>query len=247
MSESNRLIEALKRELRSQGKTYADLTDVLELSHASVKRLFAEKNFSLHRLEQVLQFLGLELADLVAAMEKDTMRLDELTTDQERQLVADEKLLCTAHALLNRWALDEIIATYTISESEGIHYMALLDRMKLLEMLPGNRYRLLVSRKFRWIPGGPIQKYFEKQLQGDFLNASFNRADEKRVFISSMLSQGSIAALVRKLDKLSNEINELHLEDEKLPLRQKRGISTLLATRPWETRVFTALRRPVCG
>lgn len=243
MSESDRLIEALKRELRAQGKTYQDLTGVLELSHASIKRLFAERNFSLQRLELICRFLGIELTDLVASMEKDSIQIDELSLEQERQLVQDEKLLCTAHALLNHWSLEEIVTTYNITEPEGIHYMATLDRMKLLDMLPNNRYKLLVSRKFRWIRGGPIQQYFEKQLQSDFLNATFNRADEKRVFISSMLSRGSTERLIRMLDKLANEINELHLEDERLPLKQKRGISTLLAVRPWETRAFAALRR----
>ena len=243
MSESNRLVAALKYELRKQGKTYADLTGVLSLSHASVKRLFAEESFSLQRVEEVCRFLGMDFAELVNSMERQADRIDHLTDVQEQELVKDKKFLCLAHSLLNRWTFEEVIGSYAISEIEGIHYMAMLDRMKLIEMLPGNRYRLLVSRKFRWIPGGPIQQFFDAQLQADFLDTSFNKPDEFRVFISSMLSKGAVEELNRRLGKLVNEINELHLGDESLALKDKQGISVLLAARPWETKVFAALRR----
>jgi DNA-binding Xre family transcriptional regulator len=243
MQERDKIINTLKTELRKQGKTYADLTDVLSLSHASVKRLFAERNFTLDRVELVCRFLGMDIAELVHIMEKNAERLDQLTIEQEQQLVQDDKFLCMAHALLNRWTFSEVIDTYDISEHEGIQFMAKLDKMKLIEMLPGNRYKLLVSRKFNWIAAGPIQRFFEKQLQSDFFNSSFNKEGESRVFTSLMLSRGSADELIRKLKKLGDEANELHLEDEKLPLDQRKGVSLLLAARHWETKVFSSLRR----
>jgi len=243
MQERDKLINTLKTELRKQGKTYADLTDALSLSHASVKRLFAERNFTLDRVEIVCRFLGMDIAELVHIMEKNAERLDQLTIEQEQQLVQDEKFLCMAHALLNKWTFSEVINNYDISEHEGIQFMAKLDKMKLIEMLPGNRYKLLVSRKFSWIAAGPIQRFFERQLQSDFLNSSFNKDGEDRVFASLMLSRGSMDELIRKLKKLVDEANELHLEDEKLPLEQRKGVSLVLAARPWEAKVFSALRR----
>ena len=47
MAQAGPLIETLKRELKAQGKTYVDVANVLDLSEASVKRLFADKNFTL--------------------------------------------------------------------------------------------------------------------------------------------------------------------------------------------------------
>jgi hypothetical protein len=243
MNESDRLVNTLKLELRKQGRTYADLTGVLNLSHASVKRLFAERSFTLERVELICRYLGMDMAELVHTMEKNAEKIDQLSIEQEHEVVKDEKLLCMAHALLNKWTFEEVIQTYDISELEAIHFMALLDKMKLIEMLPGNRYKLLVSRKFSWIPGGPIQRFFEKQLQSDFFNSSFNKADEARVFVSSMLSRGSVDTLIRLMKKLGDDINELHLQDEKLPLKERHGISVVLAARPWETKVFSALRR----
>lgn len=243
MRESNQLIDTLKSELRRQGRTYADLASVLDLSHASVKRLFAERNFTLARVEAICRYLGMDMAEMMRLAESNAERLHQLSLEQEQELVKDEKLLCMAHAVLCKWRFEDVIGAYTISEHEGIRLLARLDRMRLIEMLPGNRYRLLVSRKFTWIPSGPIQAFFEQQLQADYFQSSFNKENEVRLFVSTTLSQASANTAIALIRKLTDEINELHLADEKLPLAQRRGISFLLAARPWETRVFAAMRR----
>ena len=236
----NELVTALKH---AGEATADDLAGALGLSHASVKRLFAERSFSLIRVEAICQFLGMDMIDMMRQAELDAERLHQLTLAQETELVRDAKLLCVAHSLLNKWRFEEVISTYNISEHEGIVLMARLDRMKLIEMLPGNRYRLLVSRKFQWIPGGPIQAFFEQQLQADYFDSSFNKENEIRVFISAMLSTDSVHSTIKQIRKLADEVNEMHLNDEKLPLSKRRGISIVLASRPWEIRVFQSLRR----
>lgn len=243
MRESDLVVETLKSELRRQGRTYRDLVEVLALSHASVKRLFAERAFTLERLETICRFLQIDMAELFRLAEKKQAKLTRLTVEQEQQLVGDTKLLVVAHALLNHWTLDEVLAAYAISEHEAIRILAKLDKLKLIELLPGNRYKLLVSRKFQWLPNGPIQQFFERQLQADFFASSFNRSGERRVFSSAMLSRGSIDKLERLLAKVADDINELHLADEALPLAQRTGVSAVLAMRPWEAKPFTALRR----
>lgn len=110
-------------------------------------------------------------------------------------------------------------------------------------MLPGNRYSLLISRKFRWIKGGPIEKFFESQLQADFFDSSFDRDNEIRIFLSTMLSDKSVETIMGKVKKLANDVNDLHAEDEALSLDHKKGMSMMLSLRPWETKVFRALRR----
>lgn len=243
MKQSKRLVKAVKEELRKQRKTYADLMPVLDLSHASVKRLFAENSFTLERLEKICEFLGIEFSDLIQSMEKQAEHIDQLTLEQEMEFARDTRLLCFAHAVLNKWQFEDIISIYDISEHEGIRFLARLDRMKLIEMLPENRYRLLISRDFSWIKSGPIQSFFEKELQADFFNSSFNRDNELRVFVSSMLSEQAIETVIKKMSKLAQEINDLHSEEEKLALDKKRGVSTMLAIRPWETLVFKKMRR----
>jgi DNA-binding Xre family transcriptional regulator len=65
MRQTNLIVETLKRELRKQGIRYKEVAKKLELSEASVKRLFAERSFTLTRLAQVCELLNLEFSDLV--------------------------------------------------------------------------------------------------------------------------------------------------------------------------------------
>lgn len=243
MLERERVVDTLKAELRKRGLTYQDLEPVLELSHASIKRLFAERNFTLDRLETICRFLGLDMAELFHLTEKKQQRLLQLTIEQEQQLAGDIRLLCLANALLNRWSIEEFLATFALAETEVVRLLAKLDRLKVIELLPGNRYKLLVSRHFQWLPKGPIQQFFEKQLQADFFDASFNQRDECRLFINTTLSRGAQDKALRLLARAADEINALHHAEEVLPLHQRSSFSVVLAARPWEARAFSALRR----
>lgn len=243
MGQTSLLLDSLKAEMRRQGHTYADAAGVLELSEASVKRLFSERNFSLDRLERLCQWLGMEISDLVQLMESRQKQISQLTDEQERELVSDMELLVVAHSLLNRWTAEEILQTYRLTETGLIQRLARLDRMGVIQLLPGNRVRLLISRNFHWRANGPIQTFFEKHVQNEFFQSRFDGPGDSRLFLSGMLSRRSNEEIQRRLERLAQEFNQLHREDEALPLEQRFGTSMVLAMRPWEVGVFDALRR----
>ena len=116
MSQTSQLIDTLKRELRKQRITYKQVAAALELSEASVKRLFAGRFFTLERLECICELLGMSFSDLVQQSEKDIALTQELTLEQEQELVSDVKLLLMSYLLINHFDFDEIIATYDIDE-----------------------------------------------------------------------------------------------------------------------------------
>ena len=237
------LLDTLKREIRRQGYTYADVAKALDLSEATIKRSFSLKSLSLDRLDAICQWLGMEISDLVQRMEGQQTRLNELTEPQERALVSDIKLLLVALALLHRWTFEEILSTYQITEIEGIRLMARLDRMGVIELLPRNQVRLRVSRNFGWLPNGPIQRFFEEHVQNDYFRSRFVGPGEKRVFLSGMLSRRANVEIMRRIEKLAMEFNLLVREDENLALSERFGTSVVLAMRPWEPSVFAVLRR----
>jgi transcriptional regulator with XRE-family HTH domain len=243
MSQVSALLTTLKRELRSQGITYADVAAKIGLSESSVKRLFSEANLSVVRLESLCQIVGLEISDLVQKMAEERHRLEMLTEEQEQEVAEDPRLLLVAVCVLNRWTFEEIIATYTLDEHECIRHLAKLDRLKLVELLPLNRFRLTIANDFRWIPGGPIQRFFKKEVQPGFMSSSFAGRGERLIFRSGMLSRGSNATLLKKMDRLAAQFKELHDDDAGLPLEERFGSSLLVALRPWELSHFRDLRR----
>ena len=243
MIQTNLIIETLKQELRKQGITYKQVAHTLKLSEASVKRLFSEKSFTLSRLEQVCGVLNLEIADLVHQMENNIDLTTQLSIEQERELVADLKLLLMAHFLMSKLTFMDIIRIYDISETEGIQLLAKLDRMRIIELQPGNRVKLMISKNFELIPNGPIQRFYEQKVQSEFFNSSFGGPGEFRVFVSGMFSRAANTELIKKIKHLAYDANELKSESESLPLDDKFGCSLIMAIRPWEVKLFDQLRR----
>ena len=243
MSQLRPLIDTLKQELRKQRITYKDVSVALDLSETSVKRLFAEAAFSVRRLEKVCELIHMDISDLVHQMERNIELTTELAREQEEELVSDVKLLLVALLLMNRLSFEDIIATYDISEPEGIRLLARLDRMKFLELLPGNRVKLMISPNFQWIARGPIQRFFESRVQLEFLDSSFTGPGQLRIFASGMISRAANAEIIRKMQHLAKELNDLNAEAESLPREERFGTSLMLAIRPWEIRAFAELRR----
>jgi DNA-binding Xre family transcriptional regulator len=238
MAQTRELIKSLKAALKAQGKTYADVAVTLGLTEASVKRLFSQQSFSLNRLDQVCQMLDMEITDLVRLMNEQQQRLQQLTVEQEKEITGEVTLTLVAVCVLNRWTMDDILSYYHISETECVRHLARLDRLKVIELLPKNRIRLLVAPNFSWRENGPIQLFFQKKISQEFFNTRFSRDDECLIVLNGMFSAQSNAELQRKLKRLAREFDLLNNDDAALELSQRNGSTLVLAMRGWDYGLF---------
>jgi DNA-binding Xre family transcriptional regulator len=243
MTQTTALIDTLKQALKHHGLTYAMVARRLAMSEANVKRMFATRRFTLERLEQICQLLELELTDLVQMYDESRQRITQLTEAQEKELVGDEKLLLVAVSVRNRLGFEDIVRNYALSETECIRCLARLDKLKIIDLLPGNRIKLRIDEDFRWLPDGPIDRFFEKQIKNQFLKSRFTGPHEQRLFLFGLLGDASVQVLKNKLQALSKEVADLHRQDALLPLEQRHNIGLMLAMRPWELGVFEPLMR----
>jgi transcriptional regulator with XRE-family HTH domain len=241
------LIATIKRELKAQGLTYKDVARALKVSEASVKRVFASERFTVTRLAQVSQLLGLTLAELLQEATSSLPPLDTLTREQEAQLVSDDKLLLVAVCSLNHWSLDDITHVYLITKPDAVKRLRILDRLGLIELLPGDRIRRRAKRDFEWIPDGPIRAFFAKQGLNDFLQGPFNRQEESLDFANGMLTRAAQAELRMELRRLRSKLVMLHEQSIPASLSEKDGIGLLLAIRQWEPPAFRRMRREIPG
>lgn len=243
MSEADQLIAALKKQLKSQGMTYRDVARALKLSEPSVKRLFASGHFTVERLVQISNLLGYTLAELSKEAQAGQARLSTLSEKQEREVVSDPKLLMVAVCALNHWTLEEIVAAYRVGHAECIKYLLQLDRLRIIDLLPGNRIRLIVSRDFDWLPSGPIRRYFQSRGLADFLKSDFAGENVTMAFVNGMFTEQALGQIQDELKRLRLRYAELHEESLSAPLSKRSGIGLLLALRQWEPADFAKLRR----
>ena len=233
MQQTPLLIATLKKALKANNVTYKILADKLGMSESSIKRIFAEESLSLQRLEQICALINIDLSDLVQMMNRDKPRISELTEEQEKVAAADMRLLGVAFLVVNGWAFDNILARYTINPADLVHYLLVLDKLRVIDLEPNNRIRLLISPNFSWRKNGPIQRALSQTVQKDFMEGDIESAGGQQQFVSGMLSDASRDEISKHLDRLSLLFNELKHQDQRLPLGQRTGFSMATTLRPW--------------
>lgn len=243
MSQISLVYDTLKQCLREQRITYRQLANTLDVSEASVKRNFSLQAFSLDKLEQICESLQLSLSDLFQLSQAQQEKISQLSEEQELTLLENPKLLLAAVCVRDGWGFEELIAHYDIEEVEGIKLMTTLDKLKLIELLPNNRYKLLIAQDFRWIPGGPLAKFMENEVMVKFMVPKKNEPWMFRSYLRGRYSPSSVAIIKRRLEQLRQEAAKLSSEDNALPIEERQHIGLLMAMRPWEPSLFENMRR----
>ncbi|MBT8141562.1 MAG: helix-turn-helix transcriptional regulator [Gammaproteobacteria bacterium] len=239
MGQTTALVQTLKRCLKEQGITYAQLCKPLDLSEASVKRLFAEESFSIKRLDKICGYLGMTLGDLITKMELQQEYLSELTEAQEHALVKDERLILVMQLVFSDWTYKDILRIFTLSEPELIQYLVQLDKLGLIELLPKNRIKLLTAHNFTWRKHGPVQSFFRQNLQSDYFDSNFDQDGSNLTMLTGMLSADARAEFDKKLNEFAKEFDQLCKSDSKRPLTERLGYGVVLAIRPWKLSFFS--------
>ncbi len=243
MDNTQAAIQMLKRALKLNGLTYADVARHLGLSEASVKKMFSSCHFTLRRIDQICQLLDMDFIDLVRMFDESRQQISTLTLAQERELMRDKRLFLVAVCARNHWTFDDIITEFRFTAAELIHYLNKLEKLQLLELHPNNRIRLRIAEDFRWLPHGPIEAFFEQRLLGEFLDADFEENYDMRLYLHGPLTLAARETLTRRMNVLAHEFAELMKESAASPLSERNNVGLLLATREWEAEFITLQRR----
>lgn len=234
MSIAAQFTKAIKHALKANGRTYASLASQLGISESSVKRLLSRGGISLERLDAICAALELEVGDLVQLVARDVDHEHTLTLEQEEALAADAKLLVVLYMLLNGWTSERVAADCELSRAEVVHLLARLDRLRLIELLPGNRVRPRLSRDHVWRSNGPLRKQYRDEALLDFVSSSFPDPEEYLRFEIGLLGPSGVDQLKRRFDRLTQEFNELVTLDSRVTTHPTKPVAVVLAFRPWD-------------
>lgn len=243
MSTSARLIDTIKRQLKARGITYRELATRLDLSESAIKHMFSTGNFSLRRLDEICAVLELDFSDLVDIADTHEQRIEQLSEEQELEIMSDMRLLLVAYCLLNYWAFDEIIARYEITPEQGLKYLRKLDRMKFIELQPGDRVRLLLANNFSWRKNGAIEKFFRGRVQNEFFGHHFQDDESVRIVKNGMLTRKAVLQLIEKLKATGDLFDDATWDERKLSATERKGTTMVLAIRHWFFEGFRDLER----
>jgi transcriptional regulator with XRE-family HTH domain len=242
MGETNRIMLALKRGLRSRGITYAMLARRIALSEPSVKRILSRGSLSLPRLERICEAAGISMEELMRPVSSAPGE-STLSAAQETALAADPQLLGCFYLLTNGHTPREVAAELGADEKLLRRWLVKLDNLHLVELRARLGARLRIHAPISWREDGPIRRTYEEQVREEFMRSSFQAQDEALHFRSAELSEASRMVLQRKLARLTADFNELAELDRHVPSREKRSVALMMACRPWVFSMFDGLKK----
>jgi len=82
------LFDSIRAHLKARGYTYRQLGGAIGVSEPTVKRILSTNDCTIERLEEICQFLNIELAQLVKSTPKKRKLIEQLTRKQETVLGA---------------------------------------------------------------------------------------------------------------------------------------------------------------
>ncbi|MBC7465661.1 MAG: helix-turn-helix transcriptional regulator [Bdellovibrio sp.] len=241
MATSATLIETLKNNLKARGITYKKLAIKWGLSEASVKRLMSDGDLSLSRIETACELMSISFSELIKLTPFEVEIVDQLLKPEHEEEFAQElRLYHFWTLLLEGQTVRQIEKKYVVSVNDVQKFLLQLDRMKLIELHPKNRVKILEQNRRLLRKDGPMGKVLLQQAKTSFLEHPFkNSLLEHLRFTMYKLSPQSAIRYKTKIDKMITEMkNESQIEAE-LPESIEFGL--LAALRPWQSPLLEAL------
>lgn len=235
-SATSALLAHLRRALRLQGWTARRIAEALDVGEATAKRWLAGKGLTLEGLERLAALAGLSLAELTRAAEHpDSGLAQELTLAQERALSADPFMAFLFMTLLGGNSPQEVADDFALPEGAIAMSLDRLERLALIDRLPGGRVRPLVDRAIVWRKS-PMRALFEERMKRQFLAMDF--AAEGAVYASEVvkLSARGAAELAELIEGHRRAVQDLARRDRETSLLPRKWYAMLSAMRALDTR-----------
>lgn len=174
VSELPKMLSLLKQLLRAEGLRYGEVAGRIGVSERTLKRYMAGQGLAAETLEELCAVVGVTVPNLaiLAARESDN-RPGRLSIEQEEALSRELFAAFVFRQLRYGWSAQQVQREFSLSEVELIRCLAFLDRLGLIDLLPGNRARVLTKRVIAWRPGGPIRKAFDKAVKQGFIDMNY--------------------------------------------------------------------------
>jgi len=226
------LLKALRRHLRLQGWTARRVAAELGVGEATAKRWLAGKGLTLDKLDTLAGLCSMTLAELAREAEQPRRELaQELTLAQERALSADIFLAFLFMTILGGITPDEIARDFTLRQRDIDAALLQLERLALIDHLPGGRVRPLVDRSLVWRKT-PMRALFEQHMKPQFMAMDFAAQDS--VYASELLklSDQGAAMLAELIEQHRRDVQKLAQHDRDTAHLPQRWYGMLCAMRP---------------
>lgn len=230
--ELTRWMATLRRLLRANGLGVREIARRAEVSEATVKRWFAGQGLAADRLEDLCGLAGVSLGELAElAGEPPRALSDQLTLAQEEALTESPLLSFLFFVVLSGWPPADLHRDFGVPMEVIEAQLRRLERLALIDRLPGGRVRSRIDRRTLW-RRGPMRKHFEQHLKSQFVAMDFANPAAIYAVETMKLSAAGVAQLEERIERFRQDVQRLADEDRRGSLLPRSWHAVLVAARP---------------
>lgn len=158
----------------------------------------------------------------------------QLTEVAEDELAADPQLLLALYLLLLGTPVAAIRKKLG-TDKPAFHKIARrLERLGLVEVLPGEAVRVKVRKSVRWRADGALARRYSPSIQAEFFATHFKGEQEHQDFLTGALTPESYKILKRKIVEVFRQFDELSDLDAAAAEERTEGFWFYAGIRPWD-------------
>ena len=151
-------VEALKRALRAEGKTYGEVAEHLAVSLPTVKRMLTRGVMPLSVFAKIAAFAGTTMGDLLADARDAGQRMTYFTVEQDRAFATRPALLLYFSLLVKGKEPRAIAKEHRLEPASTVKYLQALESIGLIEVAPHDRVTVLGTAPFAFSADSTSQR-----------------------------------------------------------------------------------------
>lgn len=159
----------LKNKAKSKGISQAQLAKKIEVSLPTIKRWFGGGTITIEVLQKLASEIGVSLTEVFSSIEESSTQSFHYTDEQEHFFSNNIEYLAFFDNLLRGYSPTHIQRKFKISENKIVSYLSKLDKLKLIQWLPKNKIKLMVSGEPIWKKDGLLSKKLRKDIFNAFI------------------------------------------------------------------------------
>ncbi|RVT93589.1 XRE family transcriptional regulator [Sphingomonas crocodyli] len=214
VAEMEQLLSRLRRMLRGAGWTQAALAIELGVGPATIKRWLHGRGLSVQMLGRLCALAHTSLAELADDCGNRSQGQDDLTLAQEEALTRDANLSTIFFLIVNGWPLSEATEGFRIPADEADRHVERLERLALIDRLPGGRVRARLRPDHKW-QRAPMRRHFDQHLKPLFFSMDYGDPEAMFGAETQKLSPTGVARLRELIETFRGDVRAIAMEDRR--------------------------------
>jgi len=207
-TEYRQVAQALRKVLKGRRVTYEELGEKLGISSRTVKRIMHGNDYSMAKLAEVCDAIGIKFFDLMRlAQEEEREESFKLTVEQEEFLATNPKHFKFFSKLVKGLSLQAIKENYGLTNKALVSYVKDLESFGLLDRLSDSQVQLKVKGSAHdFIRNGPLSRTIARRDMQKWGAQLLESGPEFKSFFTSSgtyLSEKSIKEFIKAAEELA--------------------------------------------